>query len=395
MKILHVTPTYLPAVRYGGPIYSVHGLCRALVRGGHDVHVFTTSVDGPFNSPVPLMSPQTLDGVKIQYFSSSFLRRIYYSPSMKKAIRETMRNFDIIHNHSVFQWPTWESARCAARLSIPYVVSPKGMLVLDLIRRKSVLKKSVWIRFIEKNNLERASVVHLTSQIERSELLKFGFRLARLVVVPNGVDSPEEGVEPLSGLSAPVQEAMASGLPYVLFLGRLNWKKGLEKLVEAVKFFPDGVRLVIAGNDEDRYRSKIENIIRREGLSDRVVFTGPVYKNDKFTLLKNARCFALPSYSENFGNAAVEAMLCGCPVILTPEVGISNLVRESAGGILTDGSAEDLGRAVRAIFADENASRQMGERARAAAKEAYSWDVVSDQMARLYREIIDGKGGVT
>src|SRR5262249_2892122 len=69
MRILHVVPTYLPAVRYGGPIFAVHGLCRALARRGHHVEVFTTNVDGSGASPVPLGEPVDLDGVQIRYFS--------------------------------------------------------------------------------------------------------------------------------------------------------------------------------------------------------------------------------------------------------------------------------------------------------------------------------------
>src|SRR6516164_1585335 len=79
MRILHVVPTYHPAVRYGGPIYSVHSLCRALAADGHRVHVFTTNVDGPGNSDVPLRRPVDLDGVQVHYFPSRWFRRIYCS----------------------------------------------------------------------------------------------------------------------------------------------------------------------------------------------------------------------------------------------------------------------------------------------------------------------------
>ena len=63
MRLLHVVPSYYPATRYGGPIRSVHGLCTALVKQGHEVHVFTTNVDG--DSDVPMECPVDLDGVKV------------------------------------------------------------------------------------------------------------------------------------------------------------------------------------------------------------------------------------------------------------------------------------------------------------------------------------------
>ena len=77
MRILHVVPTYIPAYRYGGPIYSVHGLCKVLAAHGHDIHVFTTNVDGPNDSDVPLGTPVDMDGVKVWYFPSKHLRRLY------------------------------------------------------------------------------------------------------------------------------------------------------------------------------------------------------------------------------------------------------------------------------------------------------------------------------
>lgn len=75
-RLLHVAPTYLPATRYGGPIHSVHGLCRGLAEAGHDVHVFTTNVDGPENSPVLLGQLKNRDGVEACYFTFKSLRRL-------------------------------------------------------------------------------------------------------------------------------------------------------------------------------------------------------------------------------------------------------------------------------------------------------------------------------
>src|SRR5665213_796124 len=131
MRILHVVPTYLPAVRYGGPIVSVHGLCRALVARGHEIAVVTTNVNGPENSAVPIGVPVYLNGVKISYFSSMFLRRLYWSPSMANALKRDIGNFDVVHLHSVFLWPTWVAARFARKANVPYLISPRGMLVKE------------------------------------------------------------------------------------------------------------------------------------------------------------------------------------------------------------------------------------------------------------------------
>lgn len=389
MKILHVVPTYLPAVRYGGPIYSVHGLCRALARAGHDVHVFTTTVDGPGDSPVPVGRPLDLEGVKVWYFRASALRRIYHSSGMKKALADQIAGFDLVHNHSVFLWPTWAAARRAADRGVPYFVSPRGMLVEELIRRKSFAAKKLWIRFIERKNIERASAVHLTTAAEKEALLRLKLKLPRLFVIPNGVEPPAAEGEP----SEAVKRAVSARGPYVLFLGRVNWKKGLEELVSAMRSVPAEARLVIAGNDEEGYRAKIEKLAAQSGLSSRVEFLGPVYGADKAALFEGAGCFALASRSENFGNAVIEAMLCRRPVVVAPGVGVSDFVRASGGGFVTDGTIESLGRALSELVSKPGEARAMGERGEKAARASFGWDSAAAAMVRAYEEIL-GKGRV-
>src|SRR5262252_8578186 len=177
MRMLHVVPSYLPAVRYGGPIFATHGLCKALARRGHEVQVFSTNIDGPRNSSVPIELPVDVEGVLVRYFSCPLLRRLYWAPALGRALKSEIDKFDVVHLHSVFLWPTWAAARAARKADVPYVLSPRGMLVKDLIGRRSWLAKSAWIKMIEISNVQQAAAVHLTSQLEAAELQRFGWRL--------------------------------------------------------------------------------------------------------------------------------------------------------------------------------------------------------------------------
>lgn len=386
MKILHVVPTYYPAIRYGGPIRSVHGLASALAAQGHDVHVYTTNADGHGVSQVPLDQPTRLDGVTVWYFRTSIGRRIYRSTAMHRALCLNVASFDIVHLHSVFLWPTSVAAQVARRASVPYVLSPRGMLVGDLIRRKSSLAKRAWIALFERRNVEKAALVHLTSEIEASELRALGFRCARLAVVANGIQLPT------CELSTNGSSMNETRRPYVLFLGRLNWKKGLDRLIAAMEQVTNA-DLLIAGNDEENYRPELDALVRKHGLVDRVRFLGAVHGQRKWELLASARVLALPSYSENFGNVVLEAMASGRAVVVTPEVGMASVVQEFHCGVVSPGDPAYFALAIKRLLENRELCENMGRAGRRVVESRYTWHEISQQMIDLYSQILSSRDG--
>ena len=388
MRVLHVVPSYIPAYRYGGPIYSVHGLCKALAARNHDIHVFTTNVDGPDDSDVPLGRPVNIEGVKVWYFSSSYFRRLYWSPSMKKALNNHMPGFDLVHLHSIFLWPTWAAARAARNRGVPYVLAPRGMLVKDLIKRKSRWGKSVWIRFIERRNLERAVAIHVTTEAEARECRQFGFKLPVISVVPNGIN-PTEFTENLTEFSDLVRHLLGKQ-PMILFLSRISWKKGLDRLIPALSHVPEA-HLVIAGNDEENYTPFLNSLANKYGVKQRVTFTGPVKNGDKKALLNAAKVLTLPSYSENFGNVVLEAMAVGCPVMVTPEVGLADVIKETGSGIVADGDPQSLAAQLKRILANEFLKQKMGKAGQKVVIERFTWEVVGKTMEQVYKNLLSDR----
>jgi glycosyltransferase involved in cell wall biosynthesis len=382
VKLLHVAASYLPAVRYGGTIASVHGLCRSLAARGHDVHVFTTSVDGAADSPVPHDVPVDLDGVKVWYFQSPRFRRVYWAPSMRQRLRSHVGEFDLVHTHAMYLWPLWAAARSAHAAGVPYVVSPRGMLEKGLIEQKSALWKAGLIAFIERRTFERAAAIHVTSAREAEEAAAFGFHLRAVREIPNGAD-----LEPETGTVADAISQIVNGPPYVLFLGRINWKKGLDRLLAAFARVDDA-RLVIAGNDDDHYRPALKDRARQLGLADRVTFTGPVHGASKAALLTGAQLLVLPSYSENFGNVVLEAMAAARPVVVTPEVGLAPVVTSTGAGLVADGGPERLSGAIATLLSDPGLRSDMGRRGEQAVAGQFTWPAVAAQMESLYESVI-------
>ena len=400
MRLLHVVPTYLPAWRHGGPVLAVHGLCRALAARGHQVTVFTTDVHGAGALAVPLATPVEVDGVTVWYFPVTVPRRLYRSPAMRAALAVRLpalgegtptrhqAGFDLVHLHSVFLWPTAAAARAAERAGVPYLVAPRGMLVGDLLRLRGRLRKRLWIRLVERRTLGRAAALHATSELEAEEAASLGLPMAPVHVVPNGVD-----VEPWDGTReadlAPAVRAALSRRPLLLFLGRLSWKKGLDRLLLALAQVP-GATLAIAGNDEEGYRARLDRLAADAQVADHVVHLGPVHGADKIALLHLADALVLPSYSENFGNVVLEAMAAGLAVAVTPEVGLAGVVRAAGAGVVADGDPPRFAAALRALLADSAARQAMGRRGMTAAR-SFSWDAIAARMEEVYDEVLHGR----
>ena len=381
LRILHVVSAYYPAVRYGGPIRSVHGLAAALAHRGHDVHVYTTSIDGDADLDVPLDRPVSLDGVSVHYFRVPALRRLWWSPSLGRRLRESIGDFDVVHIHAVFLWPMLAAARAAARAGVPYVLSPRGMLIQDVISRKSRWVKTAWIKLFERKTLAQAAAVHVTAELEGAELRAMGLPSRHIACIPNGVDWPRAHL--------PLRDGPYSALPerYVLFLSRISWKKGLDRLITAWQWVRD-VPLVIAGNDDESYRPQLQELARSLGISERVIFIGSVVDTHKWALYEHAQLFVLPSYSENFGNVVAEAMAMSCPVVLTAEVGIASIVAATGAGLVVDGAPEKLATAIRDLLADPQRRAEMGRRGAAVAKAQLSWSGVASAAEDLYRQFV-------
>jgi glycosyltransferase involved in cell wall biosynthesis len=268
---------------------------------------------------------------------------------------------------------------------VPYVVSPRGMLVKKLIASRNRLIKSAWIALIERSSLEQAAAIHATSAIEKEEIRKFGWRLPRIAVVPNGVDAIDDKAH--QGAPSADIAALAGRQPLVLFFGRLAQVKGLDRLLRAFARTQRGT-LAIVGNDYEGLAPDLSEMACQLKIDDRVrIVPRTISDADKERMFAAARVFVLPSYSESFGNVVLEAMQRGLPVIVTPEVGAAEVVKDSGGGIVASGDAPSLGAAIDRLTEDAAGSAAMGEAGRAHVNERYGWPSVAARMEALYDEL--------
>ena len=383
MKVLHAIASL--SARYGGPSKACFEMARAVARHGHEVSIFTTNLDGPEVLDVPLGEPIQRDGVTIHYFPISFPRFWGASPAMARALSRGIRRVDAVHLHSLYLFHDKVVGRECRRAAVPYLLGPHGSLDPYIYRRHRFRKMLMELWF--QNAVTRgAAAIHFTTEEERQLARPYIFGVPG-IVVPLGLEMNEYQPAPPRGRFRATHPDIGDR-PIVLFLGRLNFKKGLDILTHA---FAGAVRaadahLVIAGPD-DGMSAKARAWIDSYGLRARTTFTGMVTGVRKLELLADSDLFVLPSYSENFGIAVIEAMACGLPVAISDKV---NLWREVAGadaGWVTPPRCEPFQRAIVEALSDPGKAREKGARGRRLVAERFQWSEIAVALEEAYASL--------
>jgi glycosyltransferase involved in cell wall biosynthesis len=389
MKILHVIPSYLPAYQIGGPVKFTHDLCKALVSHGVEVSVFTTTA-GLDRIPRPLPCKNNIDGVDLTYFPSSFFKKYNHAYGIARAIRKRVRDYDLVHIHSVFSYTTLVASSACRKNNIPYILNPLGALDADMINLKNTLAKKAYLEMIEKNNIEGASVIHLASDYERRKFQALGFG-QKIEIIPPGLDLSEYNKQ---GDILRIRYPKLKEKKIVLYLGRIHPKKGLEILLKAfakVIMARDDTYLVVAG-PIDGYAKKIISFVKKESvLNKRVIFTDMLLGTDKVAAFYASDVFVLSSYGENFGVAALEALACGVPVVLTKEVGLSPDVEEYGAGFIVKQDALEISEAIEKLLCNHDLREAISLHARSLAQERFNLDIIVNKVIGLYESIIKKK----
>lgn len=368
MNILHVVPSLDPAD--GGPPRIALHIAVATARLGHAVTLVTH----------PTANRVTVTGdaaVNVEFLSPGHGRFDRLTGrSVRRSLAGRVGAFDVVHVHDVWRPISRAALAAADAAGVRFVLLPNGMLDPWSLRQKA-WKKRPLLALGLRRLLNRAAFIHVGNADEER-----GVRLARItapaVTVPNGVD-PAEFDPP------PVPRPELTGLgdkPYVLFLGRLHYKKGLDHLAAAFTLLaakrPD-VHLVVAGPDEGAAES-FRNAIGSAGLSDRVRLLGPVFGDDRYALMAGAAAFCLPSRQEGFSIAILEALACGCPVVISDACHFPEVATAGAGEVVPL-SADAVAAALLRVL---NHPGEMRRAARSLVMSNYTWPRVAERLVEAY-----------
>jgi glycosyltransferase involved in cell wall biosynthesis len=372
MKVLHVVPSFHPAYIYGGPIRSTFELCRNLVELGCEVRVLTTDANGlrqklNVEKSREVESPE---GFRVRYCPRRARHSV--SPTLIRLLPSYIQWADVVHLTGVYNFPTFPTIWQTRSLRKPLIWSPRGALQRWKGSSRIGAKKMWdWLWY---QTADRASLtMHVTSESESRET-SARFPGIRMALIPNGVDVP-----------ADLDRIDRQGELRLLFIGRLDPKKGIESLLAACSLI-DSVppwHLAIAGGGSPQYVSQLKERIHALGIEQKVELVGEVLAEAKKRLFESSDVALVPSYTENFAIVVAEALAHGVPVIASKGTPWNRL-EEMKCGLWVDNDPVTLADAILRI--STMPLQDMGLIGREWMQKEFSWRSVSEKMLDLYRQ---------
>ncbi|MGB3765894.1 MAG: glycosyltransferase [Phormidesmis sp.] len=385
MRILFVIPAIGDV--YGGPSKTVIDLAQALNHQEVTVDIVTTNANGSSSLDISLQKWLNKPGYRIQYFPYLSIRDYKWSTSFANWLFRHVRDYDLVHSNAIFSLPNAPAHWACQRYGIPYIMTPHGMLEPWALSYKG-WKKKLYYSLLERPALNRASAIQTLASAEASHIQNLLLK-SPMVVIPNGIHQQD-----FANLPDPnfFYQSFPStrGKAILLFLGRIDPKKGLDLLAPAFaqirSQFPSA-HLVIAGPDNIGFLPTAQSYFAKEKCFDDVTFTGMLTGNLKLSALAAASVYVAPSYSEGFSVSVLEGMASGLPCVITTACNFPEAAQAEAAHVV-EIEVLAIAKALRYCLHDPEAAQAIGKRARQFVFQHYSWENIGQQMLTVYQDIL-------
>jgi glycosyltransferase involved in cell wall biosynthesis len=371
--------------RYGGPPVVVRGHVRGL---GSRAEVKVFGVQDPGDEA-------ELRGLYpgCELFPRAFPKRWFRGQGLRRALVEQAPGLDLLHAHMLWDHTVWATAYAARRAKVPFIVSPHGNILN--VEPWWPPHKVAYREIVLKPLLKNCAFVHALSEREAEGCRRFGV-VCPIRVIPNGLPLSDYSLRRDPDLALETWPAL-KGRRVLLFIGRLAPLKGLDMLLNAWSrclrdpSLRDWI-LVIAGHDYRGYAHQVALQVKALGLEGSVILPGPVLGALKQSLLGHAEAFTLPSRTEGFSVALLEALSASLPCVYTTECHFSELAKKG-GGWEVQPNAGDLSEALElALRQTPERLRSMGAAGNALGRSKYSLERVADQLLDMYRTAMGRRG---
>ena len=436
MRILQINASYKPAYIYGGPTMSVSKLSEELVNAGQDVEVLTTTANGKEELIVKPGEKQIIDGVPVTYFRRLTKDHSHFSPALlihlfKLLNKETKNTFlpashnsqptthnsslsdsshnsqltthsssltdtsqysipvrtdvhpgglntqySIVHIHAWWNLVSVLSCLIAVWKSSTVILSPRGTLSSYSFGNRNSFLKRIFHKLIGKPLLEKCHI-HATSQNEKTAILAL-FNPQSITVIPNFVRLPNIEHVGVAQEKVPLQ---------LIFMSRIEEKKGLNILLEALSLTSIPFYLTIAGTGEKKYIEQLKKQATELGIINQIKWIGHQADSNKFRILKENDLFILCSHDESFANIVIESLSVGTAVLISEEVGLADYVIEKQFGWISKNTPHEFRKHLENIYKEKHNLRSIRTKAPEQVRSDFNEAILIEQYIRMYQEI--------
>jgi glycogen(starch) synthase len=386
MRIIEVAPRFPPAI--GGVEEHVYQISRELVKRGHNVAVVTSNESDGKTYPVQIENVEGIRVYRFPLFMPKMFRELWFIPEILKSFLQ-LRG-DIIHVHGYRCLSSFNAVYLAQLRNIPSVLTPHG-----IYPTRSVINgvaKALFDHILGHLLLSFSDKIIALSEHNRRLLLQVGASADKIVTVPNGVN-----IEEFANLrrSRKIVDELNSDGPLLLYVGRIDWNKRVENVVEAMplilKDFPSA-RFVLVGPDYGNYTNVLLDLAKNLEVEHSLVITGNVSRDRLREFYSVADVFLLPSCYEGFGLSMLEAMSSRIPVIASPSGGPGDILdHQIHAWLLKESTPDEISKSVYAVLKDDRLRENLTKNAFELVKEKYTWKSVVDKLEMIYEKTISEK----
>ena len=382
IRTLHVV--HRLDTRLGGAVHATLGVCKYLARAGQPVEVAGSIGPGDELGYLDSDYPE----FRTHRFQRSFPARYANSSDFCHWLPGALKNYDLVELHTIFSALIFRAGRICRDAGVPYLVRPHGSLDPFDLQKHPRLKAFVGPRFVRPLLAGSAGAV-LTAPLEAERLQTYGANVPRFVA-PLPVSLPEGTGD---GEAFRRRHDIPMDATVVLFMSRVDYKKGLDFLIPALgRLHPKHpkLRFVLAGTGDPEFIDRVRGWVAKEGIAAMTREVGFVSGPEKRDALAAADLFALPSLNENFGIVLIEAMHCGVPLLISDQVYIQQEIRSASAGLVCKPEIGSVTETLGVLLGDAPARRRMGEAGRRLVEERYRPQAATEHLVRTYQEVLSG-----
>jgi glycosyltransferase involved in cell wall biosynthesis len=368
----------------GGPASVILNHSRFQVESGIDVSI-ASSMDALHHSY------PTAPGVQLHVFKQSIFSRILseFSWSLLFWFITNRKKYQYIHIHGLWYFGS----------ILPFIVPNRAKKIITIhgfldpyaFQRSGWKKRLLW-NLLQKRFVRSADLIHVISREEEKIVRQlFPDLTSKIVFIPNGIEDPQKNINlsPHADFKTKFQTIQSKASFVFLFLSRINQKKGLDILMKAfeeiTQVHGESIHLIIAGPHDD-YSDTLSEQLTNYPYQNVNVFD-VVTGGDKAYLLEQVSGFVLPSYSEGFSIAALEAMAYSKPCVFSTRIGFASELKEANAAEICEPQVDAVIQAMKRLLVDDAHRNEIGKRARALFLKEYQINKVASDFIIAMKQI--------